>query len=152
RCFRVRQCAITEAPLCSNLWVRVPSSHGLSSLSLADTWLRSSGSWSNGSCAGRCEGSLPSSAAGARGSAANSSTEEIAMATIEVEFLFTLEMNIEDSNQVIGAIPQGARAIGSVNGTFSGPGIKGAIRACDWFLTRADGIGEADVRGILKTD
>ena len=74
------------------------------------------------------------------------------MATIEVELLFTLEMNIEDGNQVIGAIPQGSRAIGYVNGTFSGPGIKGTIRACDWFLTRADGIGEADVRGILKTD
>ena len=74
------------------------------------------------------------------------------MATIEVTLLFTLEMNIEEGNQVIGAIPQGARAIGYVNGTFSGPGIKGTIRACDWFLTRADGIGEADVRGILKTD
>ena len=74
------------------------------------------------------------------------------MATIEVKLLFTLEMKIEGSNQVIGAIPQGARSIGYVNGTFSGPGIRGTIRACDWFLTRADGIGEADVRGILKTD
>jgi uncharacterized protein DUF3237 len=83
---------------------------------------------------------------------ARASNGDAAMATIEVNFLFTLEMSIEDRNQVIGAIPHGKRAIGYVNGTFSGPGIKGAIRACDWFLTRADGMGEADVRGIMKTD
>ncbi len=61
-------------------------------------------------------------------------------------------MQVEDRAELIGAIPQGARAIGYVNGWFEGPGIKGTIRACDWFLTRTDGIGEADVRGTMKTD
>jgi len=74
------------------------------------------------------------------------------MATIEVKLLFSVEMQVEDRAEPIGAIPQGARAIGYVNGRLEGPGIKGTIHACDWFLTRADGIGEADVRGTMKTD
>jgi len=77
---------------------------------------------------------------------------DIAMATIEVKFLFTLEMNIDEEKDAIGAIPLGARAIGNVSGTFSGPGIRGTVRARDWFLTRTDGMGEADVRGVLNTD
>ncbi len=74
------------------------------------------------------------------------------MATIEVKLLFSLEMEGEGSPELVGAIPQGTRAIGYVKGWFEGPGIKGTIRACDWFLTRSDGIGEADVRGTMKTD
>jgi hypothetical protein len=74
------------------------------------------------------------------------------MATIEVKLLFSLEMQVEDRTEPIGATSQGARAIGYVNGRFEGPGIKGTIQACDWFLTRSDGVGEADVRGTMKTD
>lgn len=74
------------------------------------------------------------------------------MATIEVRLLFTLEMDVEDRAEQIGATALGGRAIGYVNGRLEGPAIRGTIAACDWFLTRADGIGEADVRGTLKTD
>jgi Protein of unknown function (DUF3237) len=74
------------------------------------------------------------------------------MATIEVRLLFSLEMDIENRGEQIGSTPLGGRAIGYVNGRFEGPGIKGTIHACDWFLTRPDGIGEADVRGTMKTD
>ncbi len=74
------------------------------------------------------------------------------MATIEVKLLFSVEMQVEDRAELIGAIAQGTRSIGYVNGRFDGPGIKGTLKACDWFLTRADGIGEADVRGTMQTD
>jgi hypothetical protein len=74
------------------------------------------------------------------------------MATIEVKLLFSLKMQIEGEAEVIGAAAQGTRAIGCVSGSFEGPGLKGTIKAADWFVTRADGIGEADVRGTLRTD
>jgi len=74
------------------------------------------------------------------------------MATIEVKLLFSIEMQVEGGAEVVGAIAQGARSIGSVSGRFEGPGIKGTIKAADWFLTRSDGIGEADVRGTMRTD
>ena len=74
------------------------------------------------------------------------------MANIEVRLLFSVEMQVEDRTELIGNIPQGSRSIGYVNGRFEGPGISGTISACDWFLTRSDGMGEADVRGTLRTD
>jgi hypothetical protein len=74
------------------------------------------------------------------------------MATIEVKLLFSIEMGIEGHTEPIGATPQGVRAIGNVSGRFEGLGIKGTITACDWFISRPDGIGEADVRGTLRTD
>jgi hypothetical protein len=74
------------------------------------------------------------------------------MATIDVRLLFSVEMQVEDRAELIGTIAQGTRSIGYVNGRFEGPGIKGTIKACDWFLTRSDGIGEADVRGTMQTD
>jgi Protein of unknown function (DUF3237) len=74
------------------------------------------------------------------------------MATIEVKPLFSIEMEVENRAELIGTIPQGARSIGYVSGRFEGPGIKGTITACDWFLTRSDGFGEADVRGTLRTE
>jgi hypothetical protein len=74
------------------------------------------------------------------------------MATIEVRLLFSLEMDIENQSEQIGPTPLGGRAIGYVTGRFEGPDIKGTIHACDWFLTRPDGIGEADVRGTMETD
>ena len=74
------------------------------------------------------------------------------MATIEVKLLFSVAMQVEDRNEVIGALASGARSIGYVSGHFEGPGISGTIKACDWFLTRSDGIGEADVRATMHTD
>ena len=74
------------------------------------------------------------------------------MATIEVTPLFSLEMQIDGAPEVVGAIPQGARSIGNVSGHFEGPGIKGTIHACDWYLSRSDGFGDADVRGTMLTD
>jgi len=74
------------------------------------------------------------------------------MQTIEVKLLFTVEMDIENGPEQIGPTSSGVRAIGYVSGRFEGPGIKGTIHAGDWFLTRSDGIGEADVRGTMKTD
>lgn len=71
--------------------------------------------------------------------------------TIEVKLLFSLEMQVESANQ-IGDIGGGTRGIGDVSGRFEGPEIKGTITATDWYLARADGVGEADVRGIMKTD
>jgi Protein of unknown function (DUF3237) len=77
--------------------------------------------------------------------------EDLRMATIDVTPLFSIEMQFGSANQ-IGALAQGARAIGDVKGRFEGPGIKGTIEARDWYLARNDGIGEPDVRGILRTD
>lgn len=71
--------------------------------------------------------------------------------TIEVNLLFSLEMQVESTNQ-IGEIGVGTRAIGDVTGRFEGPEIKGTIAATDWYLARPDGVGEADVRGIMKTN
>jgi len=74
------------------------------------------------------------------------------MATIEVQLLFSLKMQIEGEAEVVGATAQGTRAIGYVSGSFEGPGLKGTIKAGDWFVTRADGIGEADVRATMRTE
>lgn len=71
--------------------------------------------------------------------------------TIEVKLLFSLEMQVESAN-LIGDIGGGTRAIGNVSGRFEGPQLKGTIEATDWYLARPDGIGEADVRGTMKTD
>ncbi|MGO9056667.1 MAG: DUF3237 family protein [Candidatus Binataceae bacterium] len=71
--------------------------------------------------------------------------------TIEVKLLFSLEMQV-DSADLIGDIGRGSRAIGDVSGSLEGPEIKGSITATDWYLARPDGIGEADVRGMIKTD
>jgi hypothetical protein len=74
------------------------------------------------------------------------------MATIEVTPLFTLEMDIGHSMDTIGATPSGMRGIGGASGRFEGPGIKGTIAVTDYFLTRPDGIGEPDVRGVMRTE
>lgn len=73
------------------------------------------------------------------------------MATIEVKLLFSLEMQPERVNS-IGDIGVGVRAIGDVSGRFEGPELKGSINATDWFLARSDRVGEADIRGTMKTD
>jgi hypothetical protein len=101
---------------------------------------------------GLCDYPRRSSAAAAAGRREQAARRVEPMATIEVKLLFSIEMEVEGGAELIGAIAQGARSIGFVKGRFEGPGIKGTITACDWFLTRSDGIGEADVRGTLRTD
>ena len=72
--------------------------------------------------------------------------------TIEVKLLFSLEMQVESSNQ-IGDFGGGTRAIGDVSGRFEGAANKnGTITGTDWYLARPDSIGEADVRAMMKTD
>jgi len=61
-------------------------------------------------------------------------------------------MDIGAPAEVMGATPVGIRSIGSAEGRFEGPGIKGTITVTDYFLTRPDGIGEPEVRGIMRTD
>jgi len=75
------------------------------------------------------------------------------MATIEAQFLFDINMRILPNAQPIGKIAQGSRVIAYVNGTFSGPKLKGTVEnGADWFMLRPDGIGDVDVRLTLKTD
>jgi Protein of unknown function (DUF3237) len=74
------------------------------------------------------------------------------MATIEVKPLFTIDMEIGQPADVIGATPMGMRSIGGAHGRFEGPGIKGTVTVTDYFLTRPDGIGEPEVRGIMRTE
>jgi hypothetical protein len=55
----------------------------------------------------------------------------------------------------LGDVPRGRRRIVPITGgTFSGPGLKGAIRpgGADWQIVRADGFTELDTRYTLETD
>ncbi len=75
------------------------------------------------------------------------------MATIEAEHLFDLNMRILPNAQPIGKIAQGMRVVAYVDGTFTGPKLKGIVESgADWFMLRPDGIGDVDVRLSLKTD
>lgn len=55
----------------------------------------------------------------------------------------------------MGDVPRGRRRIVPITGgTFTGPGLKGTIRAggADWQIVRADGFTELDTRYTLETD
>jgi len=70
-----------------------------------------------------------------------------------LEFLFEAEIQLEPPQQ-LGATPLGGRAVYIVtSGTFAGPRLNGTVLpgGGDWFLQRADGIGELDVRATLRT-
>ena len=70
------------------------------------------------------------------------------------EFLFRAEIDLHPP-QVVGQTPQGNRMIFVVQGgRIEGPNLKGEVLpgGGDWFLVRADGAGELDVRGTLRTD
>lgn len=73
------------------------------------------------------------------------------MATIEAELLFKLQIKF-DQPVLIGDIGKGTRSIGGGPGPVEGPQIKGTIELTDWVLFRADGIGEVDVRGTIRTN
>jgi hypothetical protein len=71
-----------------------------------------------------------------------------------LEFLFEAEIQLEPP-QRLGATPLGGRAVYIVtSGTFTGPRLRGTVLpgGGDWFLARANGIGELDVRATLRTD
>lgn len=73
---------------------------------------------------------------------------------IATEFLFDAHIDLA-APENIGASPAGTRAIFLVTGgTFEGPRMRGVYRpgGGDWFLTRANGVGELDVRVTLETD
>jgi hypothetical protein len=71
-----------------------------------------------------------------------------------LDFLFEAQIELE-APQRLGATPLGGRAVYIVaSGTFEGPRMRGIVLpgGGDWFLTRANGIGELDVRATLRTD
>ncbi len=78
------------------------------------------------------------------------------MSDLKTEFLCTVAANA-DWRQVIdvGATPHGIRQVVYIKGgTFEGPKIKGVVLpgGGDWFVRRADGVVEVDVRCVLRTD
>ena len=72
---------------------------------------------------------------------------------LETEFLFDIEANLEPP-LAVGGTPVGGRTIFGVNGgTFEGPRVRGEVlTGGDWFVMRANGVGELDVRIALRTD
>jgi hypothetical protein len=71
-----------------------------------------------------------------------------------LELLYEVSIDLEDCQQ-IGETNRGARFIFPLKGgTFSGPRLSGSVVAggADWLIARADGVGELDVRGTLRTD
>ncbi len=57
--------------------------------------------------------------------------------------------------EVIGPVPEGIKVnFYSAGGEFSGPGIRGKLRAAggDWVTVRSDGIALLDVRVTFETD
>lgn len=73
---------------------------------------------------------------------------------LDTEFLFDIEAEL-DAPLAVGATPLGGRTIFPVTGgRFEGPRLRGEVvpGGADWFLTRANGVGELDVRVTLRTD
>ncbi|MGH7041567.1 MAG: DUF3237 domain-containing protein [Acetobacteraceae bacterium] len=76
------------------------------------------------------------------------------MAEIRTRHLFTMRLQVGDS-QVIGAGPAGDRRIGLVaGGSFTGERLRGTVLpgGADWIITRPDGTMALDVRIALQTD
>jgi len=75
------------------------------------------------------------------------------MASIEAQLLFQIDMQMTGA-QLVGAAPDGLRAIVPVQGTFDdGHGFKGTIvYGADWGRLRADNTPEINARVTLKTD
>ena len=76
------------------------------------------------------------------------------MSELKSELLFEVEATLDDP-QLVGAGPNGTRMIYPVlNGSFSGPELKGEVLpfGADWMLLDTGGKGKIDVRITLKTD
>ena len=73
---------------------------------------------------------------------------------MQPQLLFDITAYLADAISILGT-HQGDRLIIYVTGgKFEGPKLKGEVLpgGGDWFLMRPDGIGELDVRIVLKTD
>jgi hypothetical protein len=76
------------------------------------------------------------------------------MEELRSRFIFDIEIDLDDPIP-LGDNPHGSRNIFYIKGgTFRGPSLIGKVLpgGGDWYLTRADGIGELNVRGLLQTD
>lgn len=76
------------------------------------------------------------------------------MSEVQTEFLFEMDVELEEHPLVIGGTPDGMRLIAYVKGgTFEGPRLRGTIPpgGGDWAMIRADGSLKADVRVCLTT-
>lgn len=72
---------------------------------------------------------------------------------LKTEHLFDMVVILQ-TPIVVGATPKGNRQIlVGEGGEFQGKRIQGIIlpNGADWFLVRADGVGELDVRVVLQT-
>lgn len=70
------------------------------------------------------------------------------------EHLFSLHARLGGPPEVIGPVPKGIHANFYVQGgKVSGPRLRAQIRPVggDWFILRADGMGELDVRLSMET-
>ncbi len=73
---------------------------------------------------------------------------------LTTEHLFDAQFDLE-TPQALCATPLGGRNIFIIkSGTVSGPKLNGTVMpgGGDWYLGRADGVGELDVRGTIKAD
>lgn len=84
----------------------------------------------------------------------NESLNYLKTLDLETTHLFDMMVHLQDPLDV-GATPKGSRQIliGD-RGVFKGERLEGIIlpNGADWFLVRPDGVGELDVRVVLRTD
>ena len=72
--------------------------------------------------------------------------------TLAADHLFDIHVDLEPA-QAIGRTPGGGRSIILIkSGSVSGPKLSGAVLpgGGDWLVTRADGVGELDVRLTMQ--
>ena len=72
--------------------------------------------------------------------------------TLAADHLFDIHVDLEPA-QAIGQTPGGGRSIILIkSGSVSGPKLSGAVLpgGGDWLVTRADGVGELDVRLTMQ--
>ncbi len=75
--------------------------------------------------------------------------------TLDVEHLFTLNLDVSDGARVVKNGPQGTRLVASVGGgTFSGVRLNGTVvpPGGDWVTSRNNKTMQLDVRLLLITD
>jgi len=69
--------------------------------------------------------------------------------------LMTMQADLRQPSDMIGAVPMGTRSIAEVTGgSFAGKRLNGTILTpgADWVLVSAEGLGHVDVRITLKTN
>ena len=81
--------------------------------------------------------------------------KEMALEQLDVEHLFTLDLQVAEGAQIIKGGPHGTRIIAEVaGGTFTGERLNGTVVSPggDWVTARADRNIQLDVRLTLVTD